>query len=125
MSGGDHPERKEDNRVDITNLDKYIIMAAALAVAAGPVAAAITQIIKVAYGMFAKGASLPENAQAILAAVIGAGLVAWQMIAQGVPWQVAVAAIVVALFTPKASYDAAKSLHNTAANTVTEEDPPG
>ena len=110
--------------MNIQDLETYIIMAAALAVAAGPVAAAAMQIIKVIYGVLAKGASLPANAQAIGAAAISAALVTWQMIAQGVPWQVAVAAVAVALFTPKASYDAAKSLHNTAAaaTPTTEED---
>jgi len=102
--------------MNIQDLDKYIIMAAALAVAAGPVAAAAMQIIKSAVGLFGK--QLPANLQAVGAAVISAGLVCWQMVAQGVPWEVAVAAIAVALFTPKASYDAAKSLHNTAAGTT-------
>ena len=103
------------NIVDLQAVGQWALVAAALLALASPATAALMQLIKQAYGAVTRGLTIRAQWQAIIPGLLNCALIAWALVSQGAPLAVAVLAALIALYTPKLSYDVAKGAHMTAA----------
>lgn len=90
------------------NFLQVVSRAAVVATVSGFVASAAIQLLKQILGVFKH--KLPGRYSATLSGVFSAALTAYILSTQGVGWDVAVAASLVALFTPQPVYDVVSRL---------------
>ncbi len=94
--------------MDWTQFSEYAAIAATIVAVTGVVGAAAMQFLKQVLDVFR--VDVPGRVSAVASSIISGGLAAYVMHQQGIPLLMAIPAVLVALYAPKASYDAVRRL---------------